>query len=405
MPHVVSSVERGRFHVAGEPGVNELLQTARERGLVSATIDHAAAAAMADVVVFAVPVMLTDHQRPDFTWMDGASEAIGQGLRPGALVVYETTLPVGTTRRRYGPLLASRSGLDIGDETGFYLAFSPERVFSGRVLNDLKRYPKLVGGVDAASTGRATSFYESVLDADVWRLTSSESAEFAKLAETTYRDVNIALANEFAHYADEVGVDILEVIRGANSQPYSHIHQPGIGVGGHCIPVYPHLLLSNDPGMVIVRSARKVNDAQVARAVDKLERQLGAIGGRTVLVLGLTYRANVKEMAYSRALPLIHALQRRGADVAAYDPLLTAEEIAGHGAAPYRWGSESEAAAIITQTDDALWHEIDAAWFPRLQVVVDGRNSLEDAEWLEGLTYVGFGIRGATQRGQEPASS
>src|SRR5690606_31775712 len=162
---------------------------------------------------------------------------------PGTLVSYETTLPVGTTRDRWAPMLEAGSGLTVGED--FHLVFSPERVLTGRVFSDLRRYPKLVGGVDAASTAAGTAFYEAVLDFDeredlprpngVWDLGSSEASEMAKLAETTYRDVNIGLANQFARFADLHGLDVMKVIESCNSQPYSHIHRPGIAVGGHCI--------------------------------------------------------------------------------------------------------------------------------------------------------------------------
>jgi nucleotide sugar dehydrogenase len=392
LPEVVDIVGSGGSHVREEPGIAELLSAAHANGLLSTTLSHAEAAAQADVIVFAVPVMLDEQHAPDYGWMDEATAAVGVGLRPGTLVVYETTLPVGTTRRRYGPMLERVSGLPCdGSDSGFRLAFSPERVFSGRVLEDLKRYPKLVGGVDTASGERATAFYQSVLAADVWDLGSAETAEFAKLAETTYRDVNIALANEFARYADQVSVDILEVIRGANSQPYSHIHQPGIGVGGHCIPVYPHFLLAGEPGLTLVREARAINDGQVDRAVAAIGRQLKSLQGVSVLVLGLTYREHVRELAYSRAVPLIHRLQELGADVWAFDPLLTADHIARVGARPYAWADESQAQAIITQTGDLLWRQLDPAKFPRLRTVYDGRNSLDAAQWPTRITVIGVG--------------
>ena len=178
--------------------------------------------------------------------MDAAVESIVPGVHAGSLVIFETTLPVGDTRDRYAPRLAEASGLAL--EETLFVAFSPERLYSGAALRNLATYPKLVGGLGAASTARAAAFYESVLDAEVVAMSSAEAAEFAKLADTTYRDVNIALANEFARYADRIGVDITEVIAAANSQPYSHIHQPGLGVGGHCIPVYPHFLLDRAPG-------------------------------------------------------------------------------------------------------------------------------------------------------------
>ena len=276
-----------------------------------------------------VPVMLDDEQQPDYRYMDGAVAAIAPGVHAGSLVIFETTLPVGDTRNRFTPRLAEASGLAA--DRDFFVAFSPERLFSGSVFRNLATYPKLVGGIGPASTARAVAFYGGVLDADVVAMSSAEAAEFSKLADTTYRDVNIALANEFARYADRVGVDIHEVIAAANSQPYSHIHQPGLGVGGHCIPVYPHFLLSRAPEMELVGLSRRVNDGQVGVAIRTIQREIGGLDGVPVLVLGLTYRDGVHELAYSRALPLIERLAFHGARVSAWDPLLTPDEIARPG--------------------------------------------------------------------------
>ena len=220
------------------------------------------------------------------------------------------------------------------------------------MLANLAAYPKLVGGIGAASTDRAARFYASVLDAEVVAMSSSEAAEFSKLADTTYRDVNIALANEFARAADAHGIDVTEVIAAANSQPYSHIHQPGIGVGGHCIPVYPHLLLARAPGLRLVETARAVNDGQTGRAIATLGAILGDLAGVPVLVLGVTYREGVKELAYSRALALIDELRAAGADVAAYDPLMEPAEIEALGARPWTWGEPGPFRAVVTQTAD-----------------------------------------------------
>ena len=163
-------------------------------------------------------------------------------------------------------------------------------MLTGRVFADLRRYPKLVGGIDEASAGRGVEFYEAVLDFDerpdlprangVWDLGSAEAAELAKLAETTYRDVNIGLANQFARFADTIGVDVRKVIEACNSQPYSHIHQPGIAVGGHCIPVYPRIYLWNDPAATVVRSAREANAAMPDYAVGLLAAAYGDLAGR-----------------------------------------------------------------------------------------------------------------------------
>ncbi len=386
---VVDSINAGHSHVDGEPGLADAIATARAAGLLRATTDGTAAASEADVIVVIVPVMLDDEQQPDYRWMDAAVDSIAPGVRSGSTVIFETTLPVGDTRDRYAPRLAKVSGLTVGET--LFVAFSPERLYSGAAIQNLAVYPKLVGGVDAPSGERAAAFYESVLDAEVALLSSSEAAEFSKLADTTYRDVNIALANEFARYADRVGVDIQEVIAAANSQPYSHIHQPGLGVGGHCIPVYPHFLLSRAPELTLVRASRAINDGQVGRVLDQLDVTLGGLAGHPVLVLGLTYRHGVKELAYSRGLPLLRGLLDRQAVVLAYDPLLSDDEVVALDAIPWRFGDTTDAIAIIAQTADPIFDGLDPAWFPRLRVVVDGRNALRAAGRWPGVRRMGIG--------------
>ena len=387
---VVAAINEGRSHLGEEPGVGELVASAHAAGLLRATTDGAAAAREADVVVLIVPVMLDAAHQPDYRYMDSAVESIAPGVHEGSLVVFETTLPVGDTRERFAPRLEAASGLRA--EADFFVAFSPERLFSGAVLRNLASYPKLVGGLGPASTARAAAFYDSVLDAEIVAMSSAEAAEFSKLADTTYRDVNIALANEFAAYADRVGVDIREVIAAANSQPYSHIHQPGLGVGGHCIPVYPHFLLSRAPELSLVARSRAVNDAQIDIAVHAVREALGgSLDGAPVLVLGLTYREGVKELAYSRALPLLEALRSAGARVRAHDPLLADDEIRALGAEPWAWGSSSDARAIVTQTGDRRWAELEPAWFPELAILVDGRNSLSLLALPDGVAYRGIG--------------
>jgi UDP-N-acetyl-D-glucosamine dehydrogenase len=185
---------------------------------------------------------------------------------------------------------------------------------------------------------------------------------------------------------------VTEVIAAANSQPYSHIHQPGIGVGGHCIPVYPHFLLDRAPELSLVARAREVNDGQVDVAIEALRSELGSLDGVGVLVLGLTYRHGVKELAYSRALPLIERLRAAGARVLAYDPLLKDEEVRRTGAEPWTWGfSEPAVRALVTQTADPRWNELDVAWFPDLRAVIDGRNSLGGLTLPNGVARRGIG--------------
>jgi nucleotide sugar dehydrogenase len=261
-------------------------------------------------------------------------------------------------------------------------------VFTGRVFADLGRYPKLVGGIDTASAGRGVAFYEAVLDFDdrpdlarpngVWDLGSAEAAELAKLAETTYRDVNIGLANQFARYADRIGVDVTKVIEACNTQPYSHIHQPGIAVGGHCIPIYPRMYLWNDPAATVVRAAREANAAMPEYAVSLLAGAYGDLTGAGVLVLGAAYRGGAKETAFSGVFPTVDALRRRGARPYVTDPLYTADELRSLDLPPYE--GEPVSAAVV-QADHAEYRSLGAADLPGVRVLVDGRRVTDPARW------------------------
>ena len=395
-PEVVAAINAGRSHVTEEPGLAEGVAEVHAAGRLRATSDAAAAVRGADVAVLIVPVMLDDAHQPDYRFMDSAVESILGGVHPGLTVIFETTLPVGDTRGRFLPRLEAAAGLH-GDRD-LFVAFSPERLYSGAVFANLATYPKLVGGVGPESTRRAAVFYDSVLDAEIVAMSGAEAAEFSKLADTTYRDVNIALANEFARFADRAGVDVQEVIAAANSQPYSHIHQPGIGVGGHCIPVYPHLLLSRAPDLEVVATSRRTNDGVLGSVIKTIESQLGGLDDAPILVLGLTYRENVKELAYSRALPLIDRLGFHGAEVWAYDPLLSDEEIDRNCAKPYHWGEAAPFRAIVTQTGDRLWQSLDFSLFAKLEVLFDGRNSLREIDLPASVRYFGIGVQAATRR-------
>jgi nucleotide sugar dehydrogenase len=343
-------------------------------------------------VVVIVPVVVDEDRQVDFSQIDAATADVARGLQPATLVIYETTLPIGTTRDRLGPMLEAGSGLRAGVD--FDLAFSPERVLVGRVLLDLRRYPKIVGGTTEAATTRAVAFYRSALDpgTEVRALSSAEAAEMTKLAETTYRDVNIALANEFAQVADRRGIDVSEIISAANSQPYSHIHQPGVGVGGHCIPVYPHLLFRDEPLLRIPPLARDVNDGMAGYAVGRLGEAIGALDGVDVLVLGLGYRGDVREDFFSSALLLREALIAAGARVHGHDPYFDAAHLERRGFIPWDPASPAPVRAAILQADHAAYRDLDLATIPGLEVIVDGRAAIDPQRAAAaGVRYVGVG--------------
>ena len=391
-PTVVELVRTGQPPFPGEPHLDEYLREVIDAGRFEATIDTVDAVRRSNVVVIVVP-LIVDHDTkiPDFRAIDAATASVAKGLQPGTLVCYETTLPVGTTRSRFAPTLSAVSGLSLGSD--LMVCFSPERVSSGRVFSDLTKYPKLVGGIDAASTARGLEFYGAGLTFidrpdlgranGVWEMGSAEASEMAKLAETTYRDINIAFANELARHCDQLGVDVGQVVDATNSQPFSHIHQPGVAVGGHCIPVYPHLYLLGDPSAQMPRASREVNDRMPAYCVDRLDAMIGGLSGRKVAVLGLAYRGGVKETAFSGCWPLVAELQARGAIPVVQDPMYTDAELEAFGLTPYHFGEAIDGA--IVQSDHVEYRNLPASELPGLQALVDGRdiigtfNSFTDA--------------------------
>jgi nucleotide sugar dehydrogenase len=388
----VKQVNDGIEPFPGEAQLAQYLVEVINNGKLTATTDITLAVAQSDAVVVVVPLFVDEQGNPDFYQMDVATKAIGDGIKLGTLVSYETTLPVGTTRTRFAPSLEEASGLKAGID--FHLVFSPERVFTGRVFADLRKYPKLVGGINAASGERGVKFYEDVLDFDarpdlerlngVWDLGSCEASEFAKLAETTYRDVNIALANQFALFSESHGIDVQKVIDASNSQPFSHIHRPGIAVGGHCIPIYPRFYLWNDPAATVVRAARTANEAMPAHVVVTLAKIHGNLKGQRVVVLGAAYRGGVKETAFSGVFATVSALKESGAIVFVHDPMYSDAELAHYGFDSYHYGESVDAA--IVQTDHAEYRDLTSIQMPEAKTILDGRGVTNENNW-QGVRY------------------
>lgn len=374
---VVDAVNAAREPFPGEAELGAVLEQVvlgDGPGHLQATTDTTAAVATGPELVVLVPPLVVDAQaEPDWTVLDAVIADVGAGLRPGTTVALETTVPVGATRGRLAPALERASGLTEGRD--FHVVFSPERVYSGRIFSDLATYPKLVGGLDPSGEERGVALYAAFLPGvEVRPMGGAEAAELTKLVETTYRDVNIALANEFARHADALDLDVQAVIDAANTQPFSHVHRPGVAVGGHCIPVYPRFYLAGDPAAQLPRVARGINESMPAYAVDLL----GDVAGRTVLILGVTYRGGVKETAFSGAFGLRDELTRRGARPVAADPLYDAAELAALGFST--WAGEPVDAAIL-QADHAAYTALRPADLPGVRMVVDGRGVLDPAHW------------------------
>jgi UDP-N-acetyl-D-glucosamine dehydrogenase len=365
-----------------EPGLTEHLPQLIESSAFNPTSDLAQAMTAVTHVIFVVPLDIDSDGKPDFRKLDAATTAVSKFLRAGQTVIFETTIPVGTTRNRLGPILEAGSGLKAGQD--FHLAFSPERVSSGTMKMGFGQYPKLVGGVNEESTKRAAQLYAQGFrfvqnpsisrEVGVWEMGSSEAAEFSKLAETTYRDVNLALANTFALASMKHGVDYMEVVEACNSQPFSHLHSPGIAIGGHCIPVYPHLFLSSNDGLGLVESARSVNDSVPNRMVIEAQRLSPTKPGSKALIIGLCYRTGVRESAHSGAFQLKDSLLAAGISVALTDDLFSEKELTEHGFNLMVPGESYDYVFINAGEESFVRQVIDD--IPGKPLVVDGRRTL-----------------------------
>lgn len=377
-----------------EPGLTQLLSSVVERGALRATTDLASVAGQSDVIIVIVPVLLTPERQADLAPLRVVARRIGETMRPGTMVIFETTLPVGATRSLL-PLLEC-GGRVAGQD--FDLVFSPERVKSRLVLKHLSTTPKVVGGHSPAAASRAEAFYRQYLQAPVLNVGSLESAELVKLAGMVYRDVNIALANELARYAETLGVDFSSVAAAANTDGEAALLLPGIGVGGHCTPVYPHFLARDaaqrGSRASLTETARAVNDGQAEHAVARLESHWASLEGRHVLLLGLAFRPEVKEHICSPAYLLRDALRLRRAQVELYDPMYSAAEIADKGFVPGRLDAPVAPDAIILVTAHRALLELDFAGLASkgLEAVVDGRNAWNaETARQAGLVYLGVG--------------
>jgi UDP-N-acetyl-D-mannosaminuronic acid dehydrogenase len=319
---VLQVLDRGEIHIQ-EQGLNEIYRAAVKAG----RLRIAARPREADAFIIAVPTPFYDdrtgerngqtYKLADLRFVIAAAESIVPVLRRGNLVVLESTSPPRTTVKVVAPIL-ERSGLRCG--TDFHLAYSPERVLPGQILRELKENARVIGGVTPDSARRAAALYRLFVTGEIVE-TDATTAELVKLMENTYRDVNIAIANEFSRLADAYGVDVWEAIALANRHPRVNILSPGPGVGGHCISVDPWFLVEGAPDLTpLIAAARDVNDSQPGFVVEIVRRALGELNGKRIAALGLAYKPNVDDTRESPAAAVVRLLEQNGAHVLAWDP-------------------------------------------------------------------------------------
>ena len=397
---VVDVLRNGEIHIQ-EPGLRTLVQAAFGSGNLRVA-EHPEPA---DAFVIAVPTPIRADKRADLSAVRTAAEAIATQLRPGNLVVLESTSPPRTTVDVLAPIL-ERSGLRAGAD--FYLAYSPERVLPGQILRELIENARVIGGINRASAEAGRDLYAIFVRGEIL-LTDATTAEMVKLMENTYRDVNIAVANEFASLAERFGVDVWEAIALANRHPRVDILRPGPGVGGHCISVDPWFLVEAAPDeTALIRQARDVNDEQPERVVTRLRSALDGLAGKKLAVLGLAYKADVDDLRESPALEVAARLAAEGASVLTYEPNAPTVTAAGAQAAESMEAALEGADALILLVDHRELAQLppaEAASRMRGRIVYDSRGVLPRALWEKaGFTVYVLGV-GAELGLMEPGSA
>jgi len=329
---VVEKINQGKSPVTSEPGLDDLLKKVWKKKRFSATTDGIKAAKDSDVQLIIVPTLVKKNKQPDLLMIKTVVKTIGKGLKKNSLVILESTVPPGITVGLVRKILEKESQLMVGRDFG--LAFCPERTNSGTAIADIKGRvnPKIVGGYDEKSLKAVIAVYELINNRGVVPVSSCTVAEMVKLTEMVYRDIKIAYANSVVLICNQLGIDAKEVIWAANTDADCGILRPGPGVGGHCIPVYPYFIFDKvKKDIALLKSARQINETMPDFVVKLVEKVLAEAGKKLkesqILLLGITYRGNVKEVRFSPGLEIYQKLVKKAKKVYALDPLYHQKEL------------------------------------------------------------------------------
>jgi len=386
-PNVVETLKAGRLHIH-EPGLGDVLAKA----IASGNLSVAPTPEPADAFLIAVPTPFFEHEtgqfngqvykKADMRAVTSATEAIMPHLRKGNLVVLESTSPPRTTVDLVVPIL-EKSGLEAGSD--FYVAYSPERVLPGQILRELVENARVIGGLTPESAQAGVDLYSIFVRGQIHQ-TDATTAEMVKLMENTYRDVNIAIANEFSRLAERFGVDVWEAIQLASLHPRVKILNPGPGVGGHCISVDPWFFVEAAPDLAqLILKARQVNDAQPYFVVEIARQALGGdLNGKRIAALGLAYKPDVDDLRESPAVEVVHLLQKEGAIVRAFEPFKPNNGLPGINSASTLEAALEGVDAVLLLVGHTEFRALTPAQLASLtlaRVLVDVVNALTGKDW------------------------
>lgn len=303
----VDTINQGRIHIV-EPGLEDSVQAAVKAGKLRATTTPEAA----QVFMLAVPTPFAEGHQPDVSYIRAAAQALAPVLEAGNLVILESTSPVGTTEQLAEWLAQARPDLTFphqaGEQADVHLAYCPERVLPGKVVEELVNNDRVIGGMTARCAARAADLYRTFVRGE-FAITSARAAEMCKLTENAFRDVNIAFANELSLICERIGIDVWELIRLANRHPRVNILQPGAGVGGHCIAVDPWFIVASSPDEArLIRTAREVNDGKPHWVVEQVEAAMAEQGDATLACYGLAFKPDIDDLRESPALQIVRKL-------------------------------------------------------------------------------------------------
>lgn len=385
-PHIIETLNMGEIHIH-EPGLREAVTTAIASGNFKAAMQPEEA----DAFIIAVPTPFQEgkfgeyngltYKLADMRAVVSAAESILPFLRKGNLVVLESTSPPRTTVDLITPLLA-RSRLEAGRD--FHLAYSPERVLPGHILRELIENARVIGGVTPESAEAGRDLYSIFVKGQIIE-TDATTAEMVKLMENTYRDINIAIANEFSRLAHKFGVDVWEAISLANLHPRVKILSPGPGVGGHCISVDPWFFVEAAPELTpLIYHSRQVNDAQPRFVVETVKHALGVLNGKNIAALGLAYKPDVDDLRESPANEVAHLLQHEGAQVKAWEPFKPNADMPGINMASSLEEAIKDADAIMLMVKHTEFSQLDPkeiAKKTKARIVIDTVNGWNSESW------------------------